>query len=1643
MLNDDRLNCELKKSYRTAAGCQTVDRCLLTFRIMKKLLTTLLASCMLISATAQSVTTASSSMTASPWAQQVPFNIADEGQQFNFATGMGGWSDIQFAYKQRNWVGKHAKVARLNFFGRNNTSGVMATELSEEQLRKGITFSFPDGTSGSHNGIDTDLDIIAPSGVKDILLLCDMDMRVRLSASDWNNTNRVNYYVNDIALAVEYLESKGYNVLSAAPFNEPDFDAIGNCGKSASVFNKVAAAMQQHPTLKGRVCGPNTLNTDPAVEWYATIKNNVDIINTHQLAGSFEHLVEFWDTGIAAGKQAVADEMHNVMEAMVVMNHGGHYGTWWGYDGVARAEFARVTSAGRQLAYEEDAPSLTVAGVYRYDGDAGMDANRVKAIIGTSERQALAKSYTFVSQDRLAYYDGYGPTHDYTQDAPGGAKGSYQNGQTNAERVLNVYTGEDVPVEPVDGLYKIVNKKSGKVLSTRGGGLSNAVRIAQYGEGAVNNQEWSVRPVHLTVGGDYSYHFITNANTSGNTYYLDDLDWSLHERQEVIAYPGGGSGCEQWHLRYVGDGYYTIINRHSGLCLEVLDGNTADGAGVVQMMVDESDEQLWKFLPVDHSIDATAPTTPTGLAATPQSGAVKLTWAPNSDADVYGYMVYRYNATAGIWECIGRKVRGTAFLDNTCRKGQPLRYRIRALDEVYNLSEPSAELQAQTTSSNAMIAQWTGLSHKDNTPNKMHAVAYGTTSATDANRPAISFDGADDYLKLPYHAGDMEAMTFTAWVKGSSTTAWQRIFDFGNGEDEYLFLTPTNGSAMRFEIKKNGTIQGLNATTTLGTGTWKHVAVTIGPNEVTIYINGVKNASTTDITLRPSDIAPTISYLGRSQFVADPAFKGMMSDVRLYNYALTADEVKTVCEETVSTEGLDITAERIPNIADNVDNWSYTGKWATWASTTEDATNLTSPYVRTTGTGISNLTKTLAYLPEGQYKLKANVYAYYNSYISTRKVQQLFMNDQTLTINSERNRTATLRELKGSVASDNQLEFGIKITSSSSATNTAMDNVKLLYQGTAADYIEGIEIITFGVTAEAATLRGKPMNATVSEALEAALDRVNAALATYTENISNGTSTPSDVSAWVDALDNLANSGVVADAKASVAAYVALGSQITASRTKATLYPQETCGSIDEFGLDAIYTKYINGEYLDSEIPAAVIEVKGITNRYLMADAVAYGSASNPVDVSAFIVEQAGFDNDVYAPWQASPTPGVAYGSIEFYNTNFTLSQVLYGMPAGTYRLQTRAFYRYGDQPTNYTAHNNGTLQRNAKLYISHSEGTQTADIMAISDDPSEVHAWGAWSSQLYNGNPVPDNMQAASEAIDVRGKYQPKNGYNSVEITVSDMGDLTIGAKKEVLVGADWTFFGDFSLYYLGDGKHRIVLDEKSVEAPKIDESISYDEVFLKRTMRSVIHDDSDTIAWNTFVSPFDMSIPEGWEVKELKSSKISYTPTDTILSLMFAPIDGDVMIAGMPYMVRDLKKREYKVFTAKEDVELSATPGTKETEFVDFVGVYYRQTLPQGAFFINNNTFYRVKKNSTNWSSGYRAYLMPKDDALKARALSYRTDGVVDEDDNGTSVGSATGGVTVVAIYNTQGERLTDLQDGINILQMSDGTTMKVVIR
>lgn len=1572
------------------------------FKHMKKLLLSLLMTCLFMNAHAQVVTTSSSSMTAGTWLSTVPYNISDEGTKHEFMFGMGGWSWDFFGYQQRNHCGvENLDIARIGFTGRfDNTYDAL--------------------TDAQKAAIDTEINNTLPTGIHKVFLLCGIG-NVGDQAGDvgskptWSDAQR-NNYVDDIVRAAEYVESKGYEIFAVAPFNEPDFEVTytGN----ASNFNAVAAIMQTKPILEGKVFGPSTLNSTEAKNWYPTVKNNINYANTHQLAGSkFTDYTGFWNTAKNDGKAPMADEMHNVMEAMICINYGGVAGTWWGWDGITRGEFIRMTKGGVQLAYKEFPNNWMTASVNKYK-----TGNRVEAFIGTSERQAVKQTITFRSKDRLAYYDGNGPAYEYSQDVPGGASGSYQSGQTNAERLINISTGEDVPFEHIHGKYKIVNKATGKVLTIEGG---NPVRtnVYQWQDGGMANQTWDVYPVDSTKMGDFSYVAIRNANTSSIQLYLDAQAWNMDNGANVSVWSDtDAADClenawQRWHLRYVKDGYYNIINHNSGLFLDVNNGNTANGTNVMQWEGNGGDNQLWKFVPADHAIDATAPAMPTGLTATPQSGGVKLTWNANTDSDLYRYMIYRYNDAIGIWECIGRKVQGTAFIDNSCSKWKTtLRYRIKALDKSYNLSAASAEVSSAASTTPSLVAQWSGMSVKDSGPNKMHLAYFGTTFTTDSEHASISFDGTDDYVKLPYHAGDMNTMTFTAWVKGSSTSSGQRIFDFGNGEDEYLYLTPTNGSAMRFEIKKDGVTEGLNATTTLGTGTWKHVAVTIGTDKVKIYINGAENASTTNISLRPSDIAPTICMLGRSQSDGGSRFKGLMSDIRLYNYELSASEIQTLAGITSNTGGYDVTAERIPNIADNVNNWTMTGKWATWSSTTEDANNLTSPYVRTTAAGASTLTKTLTYMPEGTYKLDANCYAYYSSIIS-RNNQQLFLNTKTLTLNSARNRTATLRTLTADVTSNNTLEFGIRTTSSSSATNIAMDNVKLVFQGSSAEYIEGIELITYNRTANAEELVNKRMNAGIRNALRTALNNISTPLNNYTAKIASGTATPKDVTPWIAAMDALSTTA----AENSIAQYAKLEAQIKAAREKAAAHPQQNGNATFNQELGVIESKYNNGEYADNEIDAAIIEIIGITNRYVMADAVANASASNPIDVSDLIVNCPRFDNDQWAPhWTASPAPGVAYNCIEFFNCNFNVYQIIYGLPAGTYRLQTRAYYRYGSQANNYTAHNNGTLQRNAKLYISDSKSTQTTDILAISDDPTENPKYGGWSAETYNGYKVPDNMQAGSDAIEVENQYVPQNGCGTVDI-VSEGGDITIGARKDVTVDADWTFFGDFTLYYLGAPE--LVLDETSADAPTINNT--FDKVTLKRTIKPN--------TWSTFVAPFDIpaSSLSGWEVKELVRSEMK----GNTISLIFGNAQDGIK-SGVPYMVRNTGLATPLTEIVMTDASVNTTFNHKETDHVIFTGVYHNGYVPEGAYFISGNKFYRAT-DGTNTMKGYRAYFMPKDQVANINGMTFTWEEDV------TDIESTISTAEIIGIYNANGVRLHQMQRGVNLLQMSDGTTRKVVVK
>ena len=63
----------------------------------------------------------------------------------------------------------------------------------------------------------------------------------------------------------------------------------------------------------------------------------------------------------------------------------------------------------------------------------------------------------------------------------------------------------------------------------------------------------------------------------------------------------------------------------------------------------------------------------------------------------------------------------------------------------------------------------------------------------------LQLDGTSQYVLLPTSVAN--ASTFAAWAQWNGGGDRQRIFDFGDGADRYLFLTPrAYGGRMRFGI---------------------------------------------------------------------------------------------------------------------------------------------------------------------------------------------------------------------------------------------------------------------------------------------------------------------------------------------------------------------------------------------------------------------------------------------------------------------------------------------------------------------------------------------------------------------------------------------------------------------------------------------------------------------------------------------------------------------------------------------------------------------------------------------------------------------------------------------------------------------------
>ena len=161
---------------------------------------------------------------------------------------------------------------------------------------------------------------------------------------------------------------------------------------------------------------------------------------------------------------------------------------------------------------------------------------------------------------------------------------------------------------------------------------------------------------------------------------------------------------------------------------------------------------------------------------------------------------------------------------------------------------------------------------------------------------ALLLNGMDAYADLGVvsPSGNFSSgITIECWAYWNSFNNWSRLLDLGNGSgsDNILFANEGSNPNLRFEVYQNSSTQGLTSPVNMSTGKWYHVAVTQdNTGWTTIYIDGKAVVSGT--VQVPLDISRNLCYIGLSNWAGDAYFDGRIEEMRIWNVARTADDIK-------------------------------------------------------------------------------------------------------------------------------------------------------------------------------------------------------------------------------------------------------------------------------------------------------------------------------------------------------------------------------------------------------------------------------------------------------------------------------------------------------------------------------------------------------------------------------------------------------------------------------------------------------------------------------------------------------------------------------------------------------------------------------
>ncbi len=214
----------------------------------------------------------------------------------------------------------------------------------------------------------------------------------------------------------------------------------------------------------------------------------------------------------------------------------------------------------------------------------------------------------------------------------------------------------------------------------------------------------------------------------------------------------------------------------------------------------------------------------------------------------------------------------------------------------------------------------------------------------------------------------------------------------------------------------------------------------------------------------------------------------------------------------------------------------------------------------------------------------------------------------------------------------------------------------------------------------------------------------------------------------------------------------------------------ETNAKVEEylFALKSGFTVYAQYDYLDA-------------------------TEENPADITPVIMTHESVDGEGEGStfgWEIDGSVGVGEGCLEMYNLGAgnSISQTIYGLAAGFYRLGVQGFYCGANYAGVVDANDVDTIAYNTDIFA----GDKATRLLSIKSDAEAYNTLvggtteGVWS--------VPYNMATANNAFEA-GLYQ-----NTLQFQVDNDGDeVTIGIRKTALISGDWAIWDKWMLTYLG----------------------------------------------------------------------------------------------------------------------------------------------------------------------------------------------------------------------------------------------------